>query len=250
MKISLILPCYNEETNLQRGVLDKIGNFISEDDRFEEVIIVDDGSTDGSRGIIQKKYIPQNKKFKLIENAHRGKAYAVMTGIDKASGDYVLFSDIDLATPIEESKKLIQEIAHGYTIIIGSRKSQRKGAPFLRKIMARGAVFVRGTLINLNGLKDTQCGFKLFEKKAAKDIISRMRVYHTSRKIRGSSVSAGFDMEFLFIATKLGYKIKEIPVTWKHVETRNVNFIKDSIGGLKDISLIKFNDLLGKYELS
>src|SRR3989344_3278702 len=217
MKISLIIPCYNEESNLQKGVLDKIGRYAQNDSRFIEVLVVDDGSTDRSKNIVKKFYLPGYSKFKLIENPHRGKAFAVIKGIKEAKGKYIIFSDIDLATPIEEAEKLIEQLGEGSKIVIGSRSSQRKGAPFLRKLMAVGLIMVRGLFIGL-------------------------------RKIKGSSVSAGFDLEFLFLAKRLGLTIKEVPVTWRHVETKNVNFIKDSLETLKDLLKIKTNHLMGKYK--
>lgn len=246
MSISLIVPCYNEELNLQKGVLDKIGNFSKNDDRFQEIIVVDDGSTDKSKTIIKDKYLSQFNKFKLIENDHQGKAHSLITGIKEAKSNYIAFTDMDLATPIEEINKLINE-TKGNEIVIGSRSSERKGAPLTRKIMALGGIIIRDILLDLKGIKDTQCGFKLFSRKAALDIIKRLRVSQGLKKIHGSSVSASFDMEFLFIASKLKYRIKEIPVVWRHVETKNVNFIRDSIETLKDIAKIKYFDLMGKY---
>jgi glycosyltransferase involved in cell wall biosynthesis len=246
MSISLIIPCYNEEANIQKGVLDKIGNFTQEDSRFKEVLIVDDGSNDLSKVIIKEKYLSRFPKFKLIENQHQGKAFAILEGINKSVSDYIFFSDIDLATPIEESERLIKE-TNKYQIVIGSRNNRREGAPLLRKIMAVGFITVRDFVIGLKGIKDTQCGFKLFQKKAALRIIGKLNVYHNKRKAIGSSVSAGFDLEFLFVAIKLGYKVKEIPVNWLHVETKNVNFVKDSIESLIDIIKIKYFDLIGKY---
>lgn len=247
MKISLIIPCYNEEVNLQKGVLDKIGNFTNNDDRFLEVVIVDDGSVDKSKKIIKEKYLSQFPKFNLIENQHQGKAFAIITGIKNAKGNYVVFSDMDLATPIEEVEKLINEVKKKYSFIIGSRNTHREGAPLLRKLMAVGFILVRDIIIGLKGIKDTQCGFKMFEKKAALNIISKLQVFHKKRKTEGSSVSAGFDLEFLFLSQKLGYKIKETPVSWRHVETKNVNFLKDSIETIFDVVRIKYNDLTGKY---
>ncbi len=247
MKISLIIPCYNEETNIQKGVLDKIGNFTAGDGRFLEVIIVDDGSTDNSRLIVKNKYLKNFPKFRLAQNSHQGKAFAILTGIKYAKGDWVMFSDIDLATPIEEAHKLIKEIDNHYQIIIGSRSSYRQGAPFLRKIMAKGFIIIRNVIIGLRGIRDTQCGFKLFEKKAAEVIIDNLKVFHNNRKAKGSSVSAGFDLEFLFLAKRFGYKIKEVSVIWRHVETKNVNFFKDTVETLKDILKIKLYDLQKKY---
>lgn len=248
MNISLIIPCYNEEVNIQKGVLDKIGNFTREDSRFSEVLIVDDGSTDASKKIIKEKYLPQFPKFKLIENPHQGKAFAIIAGIKEAKSDYVMFSDIDLATPLEESEKLIKTAQKRYQIIIGSRNSKRTGAPFLRQLMAIGFIMIRNFLIGLGNIKDTQCGFKLFEKKAALKIINNLKVFHDKRKAYGSSVSAGFDLEFLFLASRLKYKIKEVPVKWRHVETKNVNFLKDSLETLNDILKIKCFELTGKYD--
>ncbi|OGK13602.1 hypothetical protein A3C98_02290 [Candidatus Roizmanbacteria bacterium RIFCSPHIGHO2_02_FULL_37_15] len=246
MNISLIIPCYNEEANIQKGVLDKIGNFTKDDPKFLEVNIVDDGSNDHSKKIIKDEYLLQFPKFNLTENNHQGKAFAIITGVEKAKGDLVMFSDIDLATPIEESEKLIEQIGK-YDIVIGSRNSERYGAPILRKIMAIGFIIIRDLLIGLKGIKDTQCGFKIFKRKAALNIIDRLKVFHNKRVAEGSSVTAGFDLEFLFIALKLGYKIREVPVTWLHVETKNVNFIKDSFETLKDILKIKYFDFLRQY---
>jgi len=247
MKISLIVPCFNEELNIQKGTLDKIGNFTKEDSRFLEIIISDDGSTDNSKKIIRQKYLTLFPKFKLLENEHQGKAFAIITGIKKARGDWTAFSDFDLATPIEEIEKLIKYTS-SYPIIIGSRNSQRQGAPLIRKLMAKGFVFIRNFLIGLKGIKDTQCGFKLFEKKSATKIINKLIVFNQKRNVSDSSVSAGFDLEFLFLAQKLGYKIKEVPVIWHHVETKNVNFIKDSFEALIDIAKIKINEIAGRYE--
>jgi glycosyltransferase involved in cell wall biosynthesis len=247
MNISLIIPCYNEETNIQKGVLDKIGNFVKENDLFSEVVIVDDGSTDQSKKIIKDVYLSKFSKFKLVENNHQGKAYAIITGIKQAKADHVMFSDIDLATPIEEADKLISEAKKGNEIVIGSRSRNRTGAPILRRVMAVGFIFIRDVLINLRGIRDTQCGFKLFDKERALNIIEKLDVYGKQKAVQGSSVSAGFDLEFLFLASKMGLSIKEVPVTWRHVETKNVNFLRDSVETLGDIVKIKLLDLQGKY---
>ncbi len=245
--ITLIIPCYNEVANLQKGVLDKVGNFVQKEEQFIEVIIVDDGSTDDSHAIIEN-YLKLNPKFKLIKNKHQGKAFAIITGITNAKGEQVMFSDIDLATPIEEASKLMKELENDYDIIIGSRSSARAGAPLTRKIMAFGLITLRGLFLGLGNLKDTQCGFKLFDTEAAKNIISKLQVFKNGKSISGSSVSAGFDLEFLFVGRKLGYKIKEVPVSWRHVETKNVNFLNDSFETLLDMWKIRFADINKSYE--
>lgn len=133
MNISLIIPCYNEETNIQKGVLDNIGNYVAHHKYIKEVVISDDGSTDRSKEIIKKRYLNDFKFFRLIENQHGGKAYAVISGIKHAKEDIVIFMDIDLATPIEEIEKLIEEVHNGNDIVIGSRKGTRAGAPLRAK---------------------------------------------------------------------------------------------------------------------
>lgn len=244
--VSIVLPIYNEEANLQKGVLDKVINYAKNKKEIREIIVVDDGSTDKSVAVVKKEYLGKYPKLKLILKEHSGKAFTVIKGIESAKSEYVLFSDIDLATPIEEADKLLAEV-NGYEIVIGSRSSKRKDAPLLRKVMALGLIYVRTIFIGLKGIKDTQCGFKLFQKKAALVIINKLKVFKQAKKIHGSSVGAGFDLEFLFIASKVGYQIKEVPVIWRHVETKNVNFIKDSIETMRDILKIRWQELGGKY---
>ena len=153
MTVSLIIPAYNEEVNIQKGVLDKISNFIKEHPEFSEVIIVDDGSTDSTKDLIKREYMQRFTHFRLIENNHAGKAQAIITGIKEARSDAVMFTDIDLATPIEEGEKLLDALKDTCHIAIGSRNTHREGAPLLRKIMAVGFIFIRNSLIGLNNIK-------------------------------------------------------------------------------------------------
>lgn len=250
-KISVVIPSYNEMANLQKGTLEKVERYLERKKHNYEVIVVDDGSTDGSLEFV-KDFITENKHFKLIENSHTGKAGAVSTGMLKATGDLVLFTDMDQATPITELDKLLpfvqQGAKPGYDIVIGSRKTTRRGAPFTRKVMSQGMVTLRSVLVGLPDIEDTQCGFKLFKKEAAKSIFTKIQEIHGGFKtIHGSSVTAGFDVELLYIGKKLGYKIKEIPVSWLYVETRRVNPILDSIDGLMDLIRIRRNIIKGVY---
>jgi len=246
--LSVVIPSYDEMANLQKGVLDKVEHFLSKKQISYEVIVVDDGSTDGSVDFV-KKFSLTNPNFKLIENSHLGKAGAVTAGVLSSKGDYVLFSDMDQATPIEEINKLLPYFDEGYDVVIGSRKSQRKGSPWTRKLMAKGMVFLRTFLIGIHGISDTQCGFKMFKKDPAQKLFKIINKLHNNfNAISGSNVSAGFDVELLFIAENLGYKIKEVPVNWLYVETRRVNPIKDSIAGVIDLIKIKIKDLRGEYK--
>lgn len=247
MTISLIIPCYNEEINIQKGVLDRIGNFVLENKKFIEVLIIDDGSTDQSAQSIRDEYLHKFSFFRLIEKKHQGKALAVIEGIKQAKGEYVIFSDIDLATPIEESLKIIREFETGEKVVIGSREKERAGAPISRRLQSLGLVLVRDFFIGLNGIVDTQCGFKGFKTDIAQKIIAKLHVFTEEKITSGSSVSAGFDLEFLFIAQKMGYKIVEVHVAWRHAETKNVSFVKDSFETIRDIVQIKLNDIHGKY---
>ena len=246
--LSVVIPSYDEMANLQKGVLDKVEHFLSKKQYSYEVIVVDDGSTDGSVDFV-RRFSSNNPNFKLIENSHLGKAGAVTRGVLSAKGDYVLFSDMDQATPIEEIDKLLPYFNEGYDVVIGSRKSQRKGAPWSRVLMARGMIFLRTFLVNIHGISDTQCGFKIFKRQAAQKLFSKINKLHNNFKtVSGSNVSAGFDVELLYMAQEMGYKIKEVPVNWLYVETRRVSPIKDSIEGFMDLIRIKVKALRGEYD--
>jgi glycosyltransferase involved in cell wall biosynthesis len=246
VSVTLIVPCYNEEINLRKGVLDRVGNFTKDDHHFHEVVIVDDGSHDSSVDII-KTYVKKFPKMRLIENQHQGKAIAVITGITHSKADYVIFTDMDLATPMDETKKLIARFEDGETVVIGSRASKREGAPITRRIQSRGLVFVRNILIGLPGIKDTQCGCKGFKRDVAMQIIDKMIIFTKNRHVTGASVSAAFDLEFLFIARKLGHKIVEVPVEWHHAETKRVSLWKDSLETISDLMSMRLHELKGDY---
>jgi len=248
--ISLIIPCYNEVSNFQKGVLDKIGNYVRDDERFIEVLIVDDGSSDESREVVEKRYLNQFPKFRLVACPHRGKAPTVISGIQEAKGDFIFFTDADLATPIEEVEKLIDaQATSSAPLIIGSRGAVRPDAPLTRKMMALGMITIRTIIVGLPGIKDTQCGFKLFDRKTALNVIDKLVVFKRKTVGNQASVSAIFDLEFLFIASKLKYKIVEVPVFWRHVETRRVSFFKDVYESLTDMARLKWYEMKGRYKL-
>lgn len=240
--------------NLQKGVLDKVEHFLNKKKFNYEVIVVDDGSTDGSVEFVEE-FTKENPKFKLLKNSHLGKAGAVTAGMLTGEGQYILFTDMDQATPIEELEKLLPYFdedlpagRQGYDIVIGSRNSQRRGAPWTRLLMARGMMVLRSVIVGVKGISDTQCGFKMFKKEVAQKLFQKVNdLHHGFVRVSGSSVSAGFDVELLYIAQKMGYKIKEVPVRWLYVETRRVNPIKDSIDGFLDLLKIKASDIKGVY---
>ncbi len=240
--------------NLQKGVLDKVEHYLTKRDYTWEVIVVDDGSTDGSTEFVEN-FVKENELFRLIKNNHSGKAGAVTKGVLDAKGDIVLFTDMDQATPIEEIEKLLPHFEkalpagrQGYDIVIGSR-NRRKGAPFTRVVMAKGMVVLRSAIVGITGISDTQCGFKAFKNAAAKQLFKKINEINKGfRNVSGSKVAAGFDVELLHIAQKMDLKIKEVPVDWLYVETRRVSPFRDSLDGLIDLFKIRINSSKGIYD--
>jgi glycosyltransferase involved in cell wall biosynthesis len=238
--LSVVIPAYNEETNIRLGAFDKVARYLSSQKYAWEVIVVDDGSSDRTASLTEE-FIEHNDYFSIVKNPHQGKAATVMTGMMKASGEIVLFSDLDQATPLKEVEKILPWFNNGFDVVIGSRKGKREGAPIIRRLMARGFMLLRTVVLGLKGISDTQCGFKAFRKEVAQNIFQHLSLYGKQKTVTGSMVTAGFDIEVLFLAKVLGYKIKEIPVEWHYVETRRVNPIKDSWEGFLDILRIRIN---------
>jgi len=245
MKLSVIIPSYNESDNLNKGALREIDQYLQQNSKSYEVIIVDDGSSDDSIKLIED-FIKGKNNFKLIKNSHGGKAIAVMTGLLDSTGEIGLFTDMDQATPISEIEKLLPYFEKKYDIVIGSR-SGRKGAPPIRKLMAFGFSLIRTIILGLP-FKDTQCGFKAFNRASIEKIFPILKTrWHKHLQKKGAAVNAAFDVETLFLAKNLGFKIKEVNVEWHHVGTERVQVIRDSFEAVMDILKIRLNSLLGRY---
>jgi dolichyl-phosphate beta-glucosyltransferase len=244
--LSVVIPSYNEEKNIRVGAIDRVYRYLEKQNYEWEIIVVDDGSTDNSYKLLAE-FAKTNKRVTVIKNPHQGKAATVITGMLAAQGEIALFSDLDQATPIKEVEKILPWFKDGFDVVIGSRNSNREGAPLLRVVMARGFMILRSMLLGLEGISDTQCGFKAFKTPVAQVLFSKLKLYGHGKLVTGSMVTAGFDIELLYIAKKFGYKIKEVPVEWHYVETRRVNPVKDSIQGLSDIISIRVNTLRGVY---
>lgn len=245
MKLSIIIPAFNEAENIKKGILETISTYLEKQSYTYEVIIVDDGSTDGTVDLVQK-FIHSRKKFRLIKNNHGGKAIVVMTGLLESKGEIGLFTDMDQATPISEIERLLPFFDKGFDIVIGSRQG-RQGAPVIRKMMAFGFSLIRTLVLGLP-FRDTQCGFKAFNRKSIDSIFPFLKdrwKKHLEKK--GAAVNAAFDVETLFLARKKGLKIKEVAVQWHHVGTERVQVLKDSVEAVIDILKIRGNDLLGRY---
>lgn len=244
VKLSIVIPAYNESENLKNNVLDEVEDYLKSQNYSYEVVIVDDGSKDDT--VLQiKKQIKDKDHFRLMENSHGGKAITVMTGMIESMGEIAVFTDMDQATPIKELEKILPIFEEGYDVVIGSRQG-RKGAPLLRKLMAWGFATLRNLLLGLP-LKDTQCGFKGFNRHAVDKVFPDLLIIWKKNKAQKAAVNAGFDVETLFLAKKKGLKIAEIPVEWHYVGTERVQLISDSIEAIKDMLRIRINDLQGKY---
>lgn len=244
--LSVVIPAYNEETNLKKGALESVYGYLKKQDYSWEVLVVDDGSKDKTAKLSQK-FAKGKKNFRVLEEPHRGKGGTVIRGVLSSKGKYVIFTDMDQATPIDQIEKVLPRFEGGYDVIIGSRAG-RKGAPLLRKAMAYGFSLLRLMVLRLP-FKDTQCGFKGFTREAAEKIFKRLEVFKEQKEVEGASVSAGFDLEVLYIARKLELKVAEVPVTWRHKEGTKVNAIKDSWEGLRDLVRVRISALRGEYKL-
>ena len=244
--LSVVIPCYNETENLQRGVLDEVNDFLTKQNFSWEVIISDDGSTDESKKIVSEQ-VKGKKNFRLVENSHGGKPLAVWSGIKNAGGEYVLFTDMDQSTPIKEVLKLIPYFEK-YEVVIGSRGMERENFSILRKIGSNVFRVFRKILM-LRDINDTQCGFKTFQTNVAKKIFPMLQFFKKEETIKGWKVTS-FDVELLFIAEKLGFKVKEVPVEWKDRDVakgKEKSYLKESKEMLMQILSVKLNDLRGLY---
>ena len=227
---SLVVPCYNESTRVDNIV--KILEYLRGLDKPWELIVVDDGSTDDT--LDKLKSLKKKLDFRLISyKNNRGKGYAVKTGMLAATGEFRLFMDVDLSTPINEIETFSQFVGQ-YDVIIGTRKT--KGAkvlvhqPILREYL--GVVFTLLSQLILNTwVSDFTCGFKCFSRGAAQRIFGNTRIFRW-----------GFDSEALFLARKYGFSIKELPVTWKNDERTRVHFPNDIISSLSELLAIRYFD--------
>jgi glycosyltransferase involved in cell wall biosynthesis len=227
---SIIIPCYNESTRVDNIV--KIFQYLHRLDKPWELIVVDDGSTDDT--LDKLKSLKKKSDFRLISyKNNRGKGYAVKTGMLAAIGEFRLFMDVDLSTPISEMKAFSQFVGQ-YDVVIGTRKV--KGArvvvhqPILREYL--GVVFTLLSQLILNTwVSDFTCGFKCFSREAAERIFRKTKVFRW-----------GFDSESLFLARKYGFSIKEVPVIWSNDKRTRVRFPGDIINSFGELLAIRYFD--------
>lgn len=235
MFLSVVIPAYNEEKRI-RPTLKEVYRYLAKQDYKSELIVVNDGSKDATENVVikfdkERKKSPSVSFVPLGYKLNRGKGYAVKTGILAAKGEYMYLCDADGSTPIQELEKFL-ELKEEYDIVIGSRALAESDVEtsFLKKFLGRMGNLMISVLL-IRGIKDTQAGYKLFNKKA--------KVLFENQTID----RWGFDFEILYLAQKLDFKIKEIPVQWENREFSHVkpsDYFKTLVELIK-IRLTKYN---------
>lgn len=228
--LSIIIPAHNEELRLPAS-LHKIAGFLQQQDYCAEVIVVENGSSDRTVAVA-RDFAASHPWARVVEASVRGKGLAVKVGMLAAKGEYRFICDADLSMPIEEIIHFLPPHSDGFEVSIATREgsaARRIGEPYHRHLMGR----LLNRIIQwtaLPGMQDTQCGFKMFSRKAAEDLFSVQQM-----------VGIGFDVELLYIARKRGYRIREVPVTWYFDPDSRMRLIHDSLYILLEIQAIRRN---------
>jgi glycosyltransferase involved in cell wall biosynthesis len=238
--ISIVIPAYNEEARLP-STLAAVWSYLAARGWPDgEVLVVNDGSLD-STAAVAAQFQAAHPGLRLLQNpGNRGKGYSVRHGMLESRGEWVLFTDADLSAPIEELDKLLDAARERQAAVaIGSRALDRSLIALHQSWFRETAGRIFNLLMRLaTGLPfaDTQCGFKLFQGAAAREVFRRQRIERW-----------GFDAEVLFIARKLGYKMVEVPVRWSHSEGTKVSMFGDSVHMFLDLLRIRWNQMRGRY---
>lgn len=212
--LSIIIPAYNEQDRIQPS-LERVWRYLNSLGLPYEIIVVDDGSTDRTAEITSEMATALGAIRLVSYKPNRGKGYAVRRGVAESLGELVGFTDADLSAPIEEMGKLLMATQGGVDVAIGSRAV--KGAvipvhqPFYRELGGKALNLVIRTLA-VRGIRDTQCGFKLFKGDVARTIFGRCFLD-----------SWGFDVEVLYLARRSGFSVVEVPVVWSHSEGSKIH---------------------------
>lgn len=236
-EISVVIAAYNEQVRIGLTLVRTLEYLAARHPRYE-VIVVDDGSTDATIDVVNEIAGRDARVILLKQPENKGKGAAIRRGMLEAKGAHVLFMDADLATPIEELDTLLVWARQGYEVVIGSRglpeSDIRQRQPPAREAMGRiFNLLVRSAL--LGGFKDTQCGFKLFEREAARDLFSRQTLD-----------GFAFDVEVLLLARDRGYRIREVPVVWYHAPNSKVSPVSDATKMLGDIVMLRLRRLTSR----
>ncbi len=245
--LSIVVPAYNESARLP-GTLAALAAHYDNAPTAPEIILVDDGSDDDTFQLMESWRGPRGDSH-AVSIPHAGKAHAVRAGVERAGRDRVLFMDADLAVPLTEVPLLTTALDAGADIAIGSREipgARRDAESLIRH--SRGRLFNwLVSLFAVRGIKDTQCGFKAFATPVARHLFASSRLHHQPpARLNGPSVTA-FDVELLFLASRLGYSIAEVPVQWRHVPGSKVDSLRDPLRMTLEVLRIRLNALIGRY---
>lgn len=236
--VSIVIPCYNESERIQK-TLQHIEAYLKSQQYRAEVVLVDDGSKDDTVNLL-KMMESLGIDRRIIElDCNQGKGAAVRKGILEARGKYVIFTDADEATPIHELEKLLPLLREGSEVVIGSRYLAQsliqKKQSWIRRVISRSGNWLISKLL-FGGVKDTQCGFKGFQRAVAQDLFSRGKINRW-----------GFDFEMIFLAKKLSYSCREVPVEW-HDMVGSQFRLRHAIATLKELFSIVWFNWRGVYE--
>ncbi len=239
LDLSIIIPAFNEEQRLPKA-LDRIVAYLNERPLRSEIIVVDDGSTDGTAALVES-YVNKYPGLRLVSNGrNRGKGFSVRHGVLEAHGKIVLFTDADLSTPVAEADKLIPELLQdNYDIAIGSRAVNRSLIEVHQPLFRERAGILFNFLVRwITGVNfsDTQCGFKAFRRERARIVFEQQRIERF-----------GFDPEILFLAKRHGLRVVEIPVRWSHDAATKVSVASDGIRMFFELIVIPWNVMRGLY---
>ncbi len=238
--LSIVIPAYNEAQRIGK-TLQTVCAYLKQQPYPAEVIVVDDGSDDATADAVAPFCGGVPPVHLLHNERNRGKGFSVRRGFSHARGAYLLFSDADLSTPIEEVEKLFAALQEPCGIAIGSRALPASRVEvhqsWYRESMGRlFNILVQAMIVP--GIYDTQCGFKCLRREAALAICQRM-----------TSARFGFDVEMLYLARRLRYRIREVPVVWRNSPQTRVRVLRDPLSMLWDLLRILWNDIRGVYGL-
>jgi len=235
--LSIIIPAYNEERRLQ-GSLEQIERFVAAQDYGVEVVVVNNNSSDATPQIAEAFAAAHPDYACVFHEPRQGKGAAVKTGMLNGRGAYLFICDADLSMPIEEVNRFLPPAIDGYDVAIASRElpgAKRVGEPEYRHLMGRVFNLIVRVLA-VPGIQDTQCGFKAFRREVAQDVFPRQTID-----------GWGFDVEVLFIARKLGYRLDEVPITWYYKPQSRVKPIHDSFNMVIEVLRVRMNGWRGLY---
>ncbi|HUI80467.1 MAG TPA: dolichyl-phosphate beta-glucosyltransferase [Bryobacteraceae bacterium] len=233
--ISLILPAYNEARVIPRTIADAVHYFDSRGLRYQ-VIVAADG-VDGTREVVREMARDNAALEAIGHEERRGKGRGIREAVERASGAVIGYADADNKVPIDEFDKFRPWLEQGVEAVIGTRRGGaqiERPQPLYRRVGSQGFLWFMQTVVGLPGINDTQCGFKFFQRDAAKKLFARQRID-----------AYMFDVEVLAIARRLGYRIQQVPVRWRDDADSRLDLISGNLRNVRDIFRIGFDHRFG-----